>query len=87
MKKNLIYLLFSAVLFCTALTACSEDELSATSVVRPSITEQNDFDRWLDRNYVQKYNIKFKYRFEDIESSMGYYLTPASTNSPSPWPS
>lgn len=78
MKKNLIYLLFPAVLFCTALTACSEDDLSVTSVVRPTITEQNDFDRWLTRNYVEPYNIQFKYRFEDIESSMTYYLTPAS---------
>lgn len=78
MKKNLIYLLFSVMLFAAALTGCSEDELSTTSVVRSTITEENDLDRWLTRNYVEAYNIQFKYRFEDIESSMGYYLTPAS---------
>lgn len=78
MKKNLIYLLFSVMLLTAVSTACSEDDLSSTSVVRTSITEENDFDRWLDRNYAKAYNIQFKYRFEDIESSMGYYLTPAS---------
>ena len=60
-------------------SACSDDdELSATSVVRETTTEENDFDRWLTRNYVEPYNILFKYRFEDIESNMDYYLTPAS---------
>ena len=79
MKKNLIYLLFSGMLLCAALTACSDnDDLDSTSVVRPTTTEQNDLDRWLERNYVEAYNIQLKYRFEDIESSMGYYLTPAS---------
>lgn len=78
MKKYLIYLLFPVMLSAVALTACSEEDLSDTSVVRTTITEENELDRWLNQNFVQKYNIKFKYRFEDIESSMGYYLTPAS---------
>ena len=41
---------------------------------------QNDFDRWLDRHYLAPYNIEFQYRYTDIESSMGYYLTPADYN-------
>ena len=87
MKKNLIYLLFSVTLLCAALTACSDnDDLDSTSVVRPTTTEQNDLDRWLKRNYVETYNIQLKYRFEDIESSMGYYLHPPATSSRSPWP-
>lgn len=77
MKRYLIILLLPVVsLF---FSACSDDdELSSTSVVREATTEENDFDRWLTRNYVEPYNILFKYRFEDIESSMDYYLTPAS---------
>lgn len=77
MKRYLIILLLPVVsLF---FSACSDDdELSATSVVRETTTEENDFDRWLTRNYVEPYNILFKYRFEDIESNMDYYLTPAS---------
>ena len=76
MKRYLIILLLPVVsLF---FSACSDDdELSSTSVVREATTEENDFDRWLTRNYVEPYNILFKYRFEDIESSMDYYLTKA----------
>ena len=67
MKRYLIILLLPVVsLF---FSACSDDdELSSTSVVREATTEENDFDRWLTRNYVEPYNILFKYRFEDIES-------------------
>ena len=52
MKKNLIYLLFSVTLLCAALTACSDnDDLDSTSVVRPTTTEQNDLDRWLNTHH------------------------------------
>ena len=79
MKKNLIYLL-SLLLFCAAFTACSEDDLDSTSVIREPQVVKNDFDRWLDRHYMTPYNIEFQYRYSDIESSMGYYLTPADYN-------
>ena len=77
MKKNLIYFLV-LLLFPAVLAACSEDALSSTSVIQPPQVVQNDFDRWLDRHYLAPYNIEFQYRYTDIESSMGYYLTPAS---------
>lgn len=79
MKKNLIYLL-SSLLFAAALTACSEDDLDSTSVIREPQVVKNDFDRWLDKHYLEPYNIEFKYRYTDIESSMGYYVTPADYN-------
>lgn len=79
MKKHLFYPLILAVLTLLGASSCSnDDDMSPDSVVRETITEENDFDRWLARNYMEPYNIQFKYRFEDIESSMGYYLTPAS---------
>lgn len=64
------------LLFPAVLAACSEDDLSSTSVIQPPQVVQNDFDRWLDRHYLAPYNIEFQYRYTDIESSMGYYLTP-----------
>ncbi|MBE6181752.1 MAG: hypothetical protein E7148_03575 [Rikenellaceae bacterium] len=79
MKKKLIYLLCPILLASVLFTACSnDDDLSATSVIRETTTEENDLDRWLQHYYMLPYNIQFKYRFEDIESSMEYYLTPAS---------
>lgn len=77
MRKNVFYLVLVLSLGCLSLVSCSEEVLSDNSVVRETITEQNEFDKWLKANYLDAYNIQFKYRFEDIESSMGYYLTPA----------
>lgn len=37
---------------------------------------QNDLDRWLLSNYVNPYNIEVKYRWQDIESDIGYNITP-----------
>ncbi|MDO5571879.1 MAG: putative zinc-binding metallopeptidase [Bacteroidales bacterium] len=76
MKLKLSTLLYIMLGF-SILTSCKEDELSDTSIFVDSITEENDFDRWITTNYTKPYNIAFKYRFEDIESSMSYYLTPA----------
>ncbi len=78
MKKNILYLFLAFSLIGGLATSCSEEELSPNSVVREDITEQNEFDKWLQTCYLEAYNIQFKYRFEDIESSMGYYLTPAN---------
>lgn len=79
MKKNLIYLLL-LFLFPTVFIACSDDDLSSTSVIQKPQVVENDFDRWIVRHYTTPYNIKFLYRYTDIESSMKYYLTPADYN-------
>jgi len=39
--------------------------------------EQNDFDKWLDANFVYPYNIEFKYRYENNETDLDYYSVPA----------
>jgi len=69
-----------AVVALAALTlaACSNgDELSSESVITVDQQQYNDFDRWLQRNYVAPYNIRFKYRFEDNESDKNYYTIPS----------
>ena len=35
-------------------------------------------DSWLYKNYIEPYNIEFRYRYEDMESDMIYDLTPAN---------
>ena len=67
----------SAVLGAFAATACVEDTLSENSVIRVSETKKNDFDRWLEANFLLPYNIDFKYRFEMNESDMNYFTIPA----------
>ena len=62
------------------LAGCSEDKLSEESVITVSQKEQNQFDKWLQVNFVEPYNIQFKYRYEENESDFGYYTVPADMN-------
>lgn len=73
---KLKYIFMAAVAFLAV--ACSEDDLDSQSIFRDeTVTEENDFDRWLQNNYVDNYNIQFKYRFEFKESDDDYNLAPA----------
>lgn len=76
MKKYIIYL-SAAVLALVSSVSCQKEELNPTSVITVQTVPQNDFDKWLINNYVNPYNIDFKYRFEMGESDMNYYTVPA----------
>ncbi len=58
--------------------SCTKDDLQSESVIQLNQTEYNAFDYWLQRNYETAYNIRFKYRYEDIESDMNYWTVPAN---------
>lgn len=75
MKKTLK--IFALAVMALALASCSKEVLSGTSVIVTSTTEKNDFDRWLEANYRNPYNIDFKYRYELNESDLNYYTIPA----------
>lgn len=78
MKKLKIYTLLLLAIFF--ISSCSEDSLSGTSVIKDPQTKSNEFDEWILTNYIEVYNIDFKYRMEDIESDMNYNLVPADYN-------
>ena len=77
MKKNIFYILSLMMMGGAVLTSCSEDSLSPASVVVTDRTEENAFDRWLEANYVNPYNIDFHYRYTDAEGHMNYYMVPS----------
>lgn len=75
MRKTFVYIL----MLCLAgtFTACGEDALSDVSIFDDSlVAEKNELDIWLEKNYLNPYNLDFKYRMEDIESSMSNNLVP-----------
>lgn len=76
MKKYILYL-FMALASSAFLISCEKEELDSTSVIKDSQKEANEFDHWISKYYVEPYNIDLKYRMEDIESDMNYYLVPA----------
>lgn len=79
MKKYLLYALL-AVSTGTALVSCSEDDLNAESVITIDKKQANDFDKWLIANFVNPYNLEFKYRYEYKETDADYYTIPAELN-------
>ena len=77
MKKHIVYL---TAVFTTLLLAasCRQDNPDTNiSVIADPIQEQNDFDKWLEANYVNPYNIEFKYRYELSETQLSYYTIPS----------
>ena len=77
MKRYLTYL--AAALVLAGLSACQEKALDyCNSQIIDSKVEQNEFDEWLVENYIEPYNIMFKYRMEKNESDFNYWLVPAT---------
>jgi substrate import-associated zinc metallohydrolase lipoprotein len=61
-----------------ALLGCrKEPALNPESIITVPTKEQNAFDKWLEANYVNPYNIVVKYRYEMNESDYSYYTIPA----------
>ena len=75
MKRLFKYTVLAA--FSLLAVACSEDDLSDQSVITNSVNEPTEFDAWLEQNYRAPFNIRFLYRYEDIETDMSYDLVPA----------
>ncbi len=76
MKRNILYIL-PLLMSALFLTSCDKDEIKSESVITVDSYKQNAFDKWLEANYINPYNIDFKYRYEEIESDMNYYTIPA----------
>ena len=79
MKKYIYSIVTVLAVFCVS--ACMRDKIESESVIKDSTVEQNDFDRWLEANYLKPYNIDFVYRFALNESDLGFYTVPADYES------
>lgn len=75
MKKIIIYILI--VIGVISFNSCRNDDPSSQSIFDTTPPVRNAFDSWLLNNYTYPYNIDFKYRMEDIESSYEHNLIPA----------
>lgn len=63
--------------------ACSSDDLGPT--IFPDVSDEPDpssytykFDKWINQNFRDIYNVDFKYLMEDVEADMQYNLVPAT---------
>ena len=76
MKKIFLYSIVLPLGMLAGIS-CNEDSLSDASVITQSVNVETEFDTWLEDNYRAPYNIRFLYRYEDIETDMTYDLVPA----------
>lgn len=72
-----------AAMSAPLLVACSSDDLGPT--IFPDVSDEPDpssytykFDKWLNDNFRDVYNVDFKYLMEDVEADMEYNLVPAT---------
>ena len=77
MKTNKYIAILALALAGTVLCACHEDEPDPKSIFETTSEARTPFDNWLDVNYVEAFNMDFKYRMDDIESDFSKNLTPA----------
>ncbi len=77
MKKTFFkpYLL-AALCASTLLVSCFKEELNPTSVIVDTEEVKSQFDLWLERHYVEPYNVNFEYRMPDRETHFNYWVTP-----------
>ena len=75
MKHAFIYLV--AAFASLSLTSCFKDEPDSRSIFDDMEEEQKtEFDLWLERHYVEPYNINFEYRMPDRETHYSYWVSP-----------
>jgi len=76
--KRTLHIAFLTSLAALSLLSCrKEPALSPESVITVPTQVKNDFDKWLEANFMNPYNIEFKYRYELSETSLSYYTIPA----------
>ena len=75
MNIRYIFLILTVVLF----SACSsEDSLDSNSIFDGNETQvKNEFDTWIQTNFLDAYNMMFNYRLVDKETDMDFNLAPA----------
>lgn len=75
-----------AAMIAPLMAACSQEEIGPT--IFPEVSDEPDpasytykFDKWLNENFRDVYNLEFKYLMEDVEADMEYNLVPATYES------
>lgn len=74
MKKYISMIL--AACSVLVMSSCTKDEVCSESIFKEENHRYTEFDSWLQRNYVEPYNVRFEYRMPDRETSFNYWVSP-----------
>lgn len=77
--KQISKLLVLSLALLGLVSACSNDDLNPTSVLKNKNEAKGEFDNWVDKNFTQPYNISILYRYKDFETDNRYNLIPGDT--------
>ncbi|MCK0204517.1 zinc-binding metallopeptidase [Ornithobacterium rhinotracheale] len=76
MKKIISLAILSSLV---SFSACDrDDELRKESVIPSISTKKTDLDVWIDKNFIDPYNIALLYKYEDTKTEQVTYVVPAS---------
>ena len=71
-----------AMMLGFVLASCDNDEPNGKSIFGTTDKIETDFDKWLNANFVEPYNIQLNYLYNDKLSNNSYNVVPATiTNS------
>lgn len=71
-----------AMMLGLVLASCDNDDPNGKSIFKPTTQTETEFDKWLNANFVEPYNIKLNYLYNDKLSNNSYNVVPATiTNS------
>lgn len=71
-----------AMMLGFVLASCDNDDPNGESIFKSTTQTETEFDKWLNANFVEPYNIKLNYLYNDKLSNNSYNVVPATiTNS------
>lgn len=76
--KKYIRLSLMALTLGMTLVSCDNDEPNSTSIFETTTKSDTEFDKWLNANFVEPYNIKVNYLYNDKLSDNTYNVVPAT---------
>lgn len=84
MNKKVLFSVLVASIMSFSLVSCEEDKPDGDSIFDTTEggldpeSKTYKFDRWLQVNFNEKYNIEFRYKMQHIGTDMSYNLVPAT---------
>ena len=63
--KHLFKILSIIIISICTLNSCDDDDPNKNSIFDTDEPQKKEFDRWLDRNFIDPFNINIKYKLED----------------------
>lgn len=76
MKSTLKILSIACIVAAMGFTSCSKEDSLGETRIDLTPEHKTELDTWIDENYVDSYNMRVFYRWDQYKVDMSRYLTP-----------